>query len=252
MRADDEHEGGVRARRLVTGAVGVGLAVIVTLGAALGGPLVFSAPRWSPDLPAASAPQAVLPSGLASQSAAPQPLGARAGSSLDLTWLLVVVGALGVAAVVALVLVLLRRLGSRRPPASSLPVDGLTVAAGPVDAEPSVEVGVAAMRRGLRRALDVLDDGRAPSDAITEAWLGLQEAAEDAGFRRGAAETPTEFTARILRRLDVDPDALETLRRLYATVRFGGVVASPSDVDLARRALGTLERQWSVPGGAQP
>ncbi|KQO64878.1 DUF4129 domain-containing protein [Curtobacterium sp. Leaf261] len=252
MRVDDERGDGFRLRRVLTGAVGIVLGVVVVLGATLGRPLVFSGPRWSPDLPQQTVRPEPLPSDTPSATVAPQRLGAGTGGTLDLRWLLVVAGVLVLGVIAILVVWLLRRRARRRGPAPALLVDGLSVGVGADPAEPSLTEGTAAMRRGLRRALGVLDDARTPSDAITEAWLGLQESAEDAGFRRGAAETPTEFTARILRRLDVDPGALETLRRLYASVRFGGVVASPADVERAREALRTLDLQWSATGGARP
>jgi hypothetical protein len=102
------------------------------------------------------------------------------------------------------------------------------------------------LRRGLLRALDVLGSDRSPRDAIIEAWLGLQEAAEDAGFRRGESETPTEFTTRILRRVSVDPVALSTLRRLYLAVRFGDASATAADVEAARQALELLQARWNA------
>jgi hypothetical protein len=218
------------------------LGVVAVLGAAFAAPLVLTGPRVTPTESHASVPPPVR-TATAPRTDEAQRLAARAATHVDATWLLVV-GALIVAAVVTWILV--RLLLGRRRRARPVTIGGLTVS--DLAADPSVEVGLAHLRRGLQRALDVLDAGRDPTDAVTQAWLGLQEAAEDAGFRRGSAETPTEFTSRILRQLDVDEGALAVLRRLYVGVRFGGRSATAADVDDARAALRILERQWSAAG----
>jgi hypothetical protein len=168
----------------------------------------------------------------------------RAHGGPDLTWLVILVASLVAAGILAFViLAAIRRLRNRTRGAKG------DLAEVPIDAmgseDPSVETSLPYLRRGLRRALDELDGDRAPTDAIIAAWLGLQEAAEDAGFERGDSETPTEFTSRILRSVSVDERSLGTLRRLYLAVRFGDLVASPEDVDHARAALRTLDSQWT-------
>jgi hypothetical protein len=230
-----------RGRSLVPiGVVALGLAIAT--GAALGAPLVLTGPRISPTVARASvAPPTQHASAPATSEA--QKLGARAATHVDVTWVIVVLGIL-VAAALVIVLARWLRAARRRRRQDALHVAALGVDG--VAAEPDAAAGLTHLRRGLQRALDVLDEGRTPSDAVTAAWLGLQEAAEDAGFRRGAAETPTEFTTRILRRLRVDEHALGTLRRCYLGVRFGGRTATPDDVDDVRTALRTLDAQWSA------
>lgn len=219
-----------------------GLGIVVVLGAALGAPLVLTGPRISPTEPRASvAPPVRSASAPATDEA--QRLGARAATHVDATWIIVVAGLVVAAAVVW---ILVRLLSGHRRRARLATIGGLAVSRAVAD--PSVEVGLEHIRRGLQRALDVLDAGRDPTDAVTQAWLGLQEAAEDAGFQRGRAETPTEFTSRILRLLDVDEGALAVLRRLYVGVRFGGRTATADDVAEARSALRILECQWSASG----
>jgi len=223
------------------------LGALVVVAAGLGARPVLTGARWSPTV----APANVQPPEQTSSAPAtdqPQQLGGRAVQHVDLTWVL------SVAAVVLVVIAVLAVLSAlrhrhRRPRPDHIDVGGLAVDVG---ADPTVEVGLQHIRRGLSRAIEVLSEPRDPSDAVTAAWLGLQESAEDAGFTRGAAETPTEFTTRILRRLDVDEDALGTLRRCYLAVRFGGVPATAADVDAVRAALRTLERQWAAAPTGRP
>jgi hypothetical protein len=222
------------------------LVLLIAVGAAAAGPLHFGGPRWVPP----AAPPATPPV----QSAQPRPTPTptkpsvpHVGSVPDLLWLAILIGALALAFVIFLVTRWLLSRRRDRTEAVAAPLDDL-VDLGDMPLDPSVETGLPYLRRGLRRALIVLDENRDPSDAIIQAWLGLQESAEDAGFQRFGAETPTEFTTRILRRLDVDASSLDTLRRLYLAVRFGDAVATVDDVAKARRALETLEAQWTRTG----
>src|ERR1700743_2085282 len=67
-----------------------------------------------------------------------------------------------------------------------------------VGAEPEAKPEPEKLVTGVELALKVLDQGREPADAVVRAWLGLQQTAEGSGIVRRAAETPTEFTSRIL------------------------------------------------------
>lgn len=234
---DGPHGGGFPFVPVVAFALG-GLVVVA---AALGARPVLTGARWSPPIAQSTAPS---PLRVTSDQAtvAPQRSGTQAAQHVDTSWLLVV-GAVVIAVLVVLAVLYVLRHRRRRARPDRIDVPGLAV---DVTADPSAEVGLQHVRRGLRRALEVLSDDRDPSDAVTAAWLGLQESAEDAGFQRGSAETPTEFTTRILRQLDVDETALGTLRRCYLAVRFGGAPATEADVDAVRAALRTLERQWAV------
>ncbi|MFJ4296316.1 DUF4129 domain-containing protein [Curtobacterium sp. NPDC089689] len=217
------------------------LGALVVVAAGLGARPVLTGARWSPTVAPARPPAVVSTASPPPATNEPQPPGARAAQHVDTTWVLVVL-AVVVAALLVLVVVHLLRKRRRRGRPEEIGVAGLTVA---VADEPSAEVGRQHLRRGIGRALEVLSAPRDPSDAVTAAWLGLQESAEDAGFRRGAAETPTEFTTRILRQLDVDETALATLRRCYLAVRFGGSPARDADVAAVRAALRTLDAQWA-------
>src|SRR5690606_9623932 len=96
---------------------------------------------------------------------------------------------------------------------------------------------VATIQRGGERALASLDRHDQPHDAVISAWLGLQETAEESGITRAAAETPTEFTARIISRALADDRAVTALLRLYLRTRFGDHPITRADVDDARAAL---------------
>lgn len=234
---DDPHRSGLPFVPVATFALGA----LVVVAAAIGARPVLTGARWSPSVAPARPPAVVSTVSPPPATNEPQQLGARAPQHVDATWVLVVLAVVVAALLVFVVLHLLRKRRPRERP-EAIDVAGLGVEA-PVD--PSAEVGRQHLRRGIGRALEVLSARRDPSDAVTAAWLGLQESAEDAGFRRGSAETPTEFTTRILRQLDVDERALGTLRRCYLAVRFGGTPATDADVAAVRAALRTLDAQWS-------
>lgn len=221
-----------------------GLGVLIAAGAAAGGSLDFTGPRWLPGLHATQKPIVSSPQPVASGRPTPKPP-TTIHTGPNLGWLAIVLGALVLAAVIYFVVRWLLRRRRDRAVASAGDLQAETLIEAASD-DPSIETSMPYLRRGLARALDALDSTRRPTDAIVEAWLGLQEAAEDAGFQRQSAETPTEFTTRILRRVDVDPRALADLRRLYLGVRFGDHVATTADIDTARAALLTLEAQWAA------
>lgn len=240
-----------RTRRVPVAALLAGvLAILIAVGAAVGGSLRFTGPRWFPGMTITPRPlvQTNSPRPIASSTPPPAP---RTHPGPDLTWLVVLLAVLALAAVAFFVVRwLVKRLRARTTGVVA-PLSDITDLTDLPD-DPSVETSMPYLRRGLRRALAALDEDRSPRDAIIEAWLGLQEAAEDAGFRRTESETPTEFTSRILERVEVDPVALSTLRRLYLAVRFGDATASPDDVASARRSLETLQAQWEQNGTAEP
>jgi hypothetical protein len=112
---------------------------------------------------------------------------------------------------------------------------------------PDPEPDRPALRTGIEHALQVLDEHRDPTDAIVRAWLGLQETAEESGIVRQPAETPTEFTSRILSRAFGDDRAVRTLLRLYLRTRFGDHPVTSDDVAVVRLALQELVRTWPAP-----
>jgi len=226
------------------------LAVLVIIGAGTQGAARFTGLRWVPDFtPPTRAP---LPNatGLPRDTSSPLPAAHHQNSpGLDVTLVLWIAAAI---AVVIAVLLLVRWL-ARRPArtAEGMAADELTAAeepaAQPEPAEPSAPV----LRRGLRQAIEDLETEREPHDAIVKAWLGLQDAAADAGVRRRAAETPTEFTRRILGRVPADKGAVDALLGRYLHVRFGDHPATAADVALVHDALTTLAASWEAAESAR-
>ncbi|GAA4155002.1 hypothetical protein GCM10022286_03380 [Gryllotalpicola daejeonensis] len=167
------------------------------------------------------------------------------------SWPLILLVVIAAAAAVAFWLVLRAVLRTRRgrglPPALSqteLEPPALTADAGPDDeGEPDAPI----VHRGLRLALDVLDEQREPADAIVKAWLGLQSAAEDSGVERRAAETPTEFTRRVITRVQADAAAAQQLVDVYQAVRFGAHEITAADVRAARTAVERMLSSWHEP-----
>jgi hypothetical protein len=137
-----------------------------------------------------------------------------------------------------------RHRGSR--PIAPAPPQPVAQAASRIEAEPDVPV----IRSGLEEALLSLEQDAEPDDAVVRAWLGLQQKAEQSGVARRPAETPTEFTSRILNRVFPSArggnDAIATLLRLYLRTRFGDRPVTAADVALVRDALRELVRTWHV------
>jgi hypothetical protein len=126
-------------------------------------------------------------------------------------------------------------------------LEAVSVSEAPAAPEPEPEADVPRLRTGIELALQLLDEPREPADAIVRAWLGLQETAEGSGIVRQPAETPTEFTARIMRLALADDGAIRTLLRLYLRTRFSRTPVTAEDVDAVRAALRELVRTWPTP-----
>ena len=155
------------------------------------------------------------------------------------------------------ILALLWRCWNGRPTRAALSLNSAAVAATPaVPSEPEPEADTPALRTGIDLALQALDEQqRDPADAIVRAWLGLQETAEESGIARRPAETPTEFTSRILRGALTDDRAIKTLLRLYLRTRFSDHPVTQADVADVRAALQELLRTWPAAvstAGARP
>lgn len=79
-----------------------------------------------------------------------------------------------------------------------------------------VAASMAATAEAQRAALE---RGEA-RNAIVACWSHLEHTVTGAGFERDPADTPTEFTARVLARFDVDRVAIDDLAALYREARF--------------------------------
>ncbi|MFJ6547580.1 DUF4129 domain-containing protein [Microbacterium sp. NPDC091676] len=160
----------------------------------------------------------------------------------------VIFGALLTLAVLALVIVVLRQLLrflrrlwqarplDRREVIAAAAEGGASTPAAPPDEE--------VIRRGVSAALRTVTERTDPGDAIVAAWVGLEESAADAGHGRGPAETPAEFTARVVgARQGIAAEVL-ALQGLYERVRFGGAVAGEQDRRSAAAALRGIKEGW--------
>lgn len=174
-------------------------------------------------------------------------------SSLHITGsfpLAIVVAVIVVIAVIGTALVLWRWLAGRPSRAATSQNSAVEPVTSEVPVQPEPEPDAPALRTGIELALQVLDEQREPADAIVRAWLGLQETAAESGVVRRAAETPTEFTSRILSRALADDRAVRTLLRLYLRTRFGDHPVTAEDVATVREALQELVRTWPAPEAA--
>lgn len=221
------------------------LAVIVVAAAGITGKAHFGGPRWVPNL---SAGPSRIRTGIVSvpqQAKPPRTIKSRPFSfPLGTVLLGILIGL-----VVIAIAVFLWRWWTGRPSRAAPFQNTLGGAAtSVVPSEPEPEPDTPALRTGIDLALQVLDEpDRDPADAIVRAWLGLQETAEESGITRRPAETPTEFTSRILRGAIADDRAIKTLLRLYLRTRFGDHPATQEDVAEVRAALQELLRTWPAP-----
>ena len=236
-----------RSARAVV-AVVAGLGVLVVLAVALQGPFAHEGVRWLPHLNPGgdvrlSPPDA--PTQTMQILASPPPHGLSRWHVSPWVWL-VVLGVV-VAAIVAAIALWWRRHHDGHPPDDdpAQPPGVHDVVAAEPEAVPEVP-DLPVLRRGFDHAFYVLDSGREPHDAIVTAWLGLEEAAQDAGVARRPAETASELTTRILGRVTSDDTATHTLLDLYLRVRYGGYAATPDDVVAARSALAQLTHGWDA------
>jgi hypothetical protein len=114
-------------------------------------------------------------------------------------------------------------------------------------AEPDVELtgdvqdgATPALREGVRRAAQVLEDEVPPGDAVIAAWVALEASAQRSGLVRDRAETATEFTVEVLDATRADPGATRVLLDLYLAARYSEHVLTPRDVDQARTSLAAI------------
>lgn len=232
----------MRSRPVLALAAVLGLLVVAAAG--LQGAASTTGPRWSWDFTVDELP--TPPPDLVEEDdlgVRPEPSQVDPSSpSVDwLPWTLVVV-------LVVLVGIVLAWWLWRRRPAQVRPLEGTLEDLGPaapeVLGEPESVPAAPVLRRGFEHALHVLDSSREPGDAIVEAWVGLEEAAADSGVRRAPAQTPTEFTSRILARSVGAERPVHRLLDLYLRVRFGDHPATPADVAEARTCLEDLSVAW--------
>jgi hypothetical protein len=221
------------------------LTVLVILAAAVGGTSKFTGARWLPNFGGSS-------TGLRTGTTMAPVTGgsgqrAHLGTGAVPTWLVVTV--LALMAIALTVFAWRWSRGGRLPTAPELARSSVHAATQHV-VESDPEPEPVKLLTGIELALVVLDQEREPADAVVRAWLGLQETAEESGILRRAAETPTEFTSRILSGAFVDDQAVSTLLRLYLRTRFGDHPVTAQDVADVRDALQLLVSSWQPSGDA--
>ncbi|TGO06148.1 hypothetical protein SERN_0340 [Serinibacter arcticus] len=216
--------------------------LLAVLGAGLRGP-------WTADPPGAGLPEAGTPPPVTVTESETALLPEEVPTPTDPplagipAWASDTVLALAIAALLGLVALGAWWLWRRR---RTLRTDALRAeAAGTVSAlEAGEDEEVPDLSPALRRAAAALGAGAAPADAIVGAWVALEETAAASGAARSAADTPTEFTTRLLHRTAADPDAVARLRDVYRAARFGSRAPTDDDVAAAAAALERIESTW--------
>jgi hypothetical protein len=92
---------------------------------------------------------------------------------------------------------------------------------------------------GLRRSLADLESERDPRRAVQRAYAQMEESLGEVELSRAPDETPTEFTARVLRVLGASVAAASDLTDLFEIARFSD---HPMDEDDRRRAIASVRR----------
>jgi len=140
-------------------------------------------------------------------------------TSTALTWL--VVGSAAALLLVAPAAVVVRRRRARRARQAVVP-------------DAAARVG-----SGLRRSLADLESERDPRLAVQRAYARMEQSLGAIELSRAPDETPTEFTARVLRVLGASAAAASDLTGLFEIARFSD---HPMDEDDRRRAVASVRR----------
>lgn len=224
-----------------------GLALLLVVAAGASDATRLTGPRWLLD--------AHLSLGARGRAHPPRPRRAPplGGGGLPLWWVWIIVAIAALATAAWLVRLLWGRWPTL-PWRTRAQRQRVADPAGARVAEPTPEpeIDVPAVQSGLERALQALSEDRAPGDAVVRAWLGLEETAAGSGIVRGGAETPTEFTARVMSRAVADERPVRTLLDLYLRARFGDHPVGAPEVRAVRAALEQLAQTWSPSARARP
>jgi hypothetical protein len=153
------------------------------------------------------------------EASAPPPAGQPRPTSAALRWL--VVGSAAALLLLAPAAVVVRRRRARRERGAVVP-----------DA-------AALVGSGLRRSLADLESERDPRLAVQQAYAHMEESLDAIELSRAPDETPTEFTARVLRVLGASAAAAADLTRLFEIARFS---VHPLDEDDRRQAIESVRR----------
>jgi hypothetical protein len=193
---------GGRAAAIVGGAIG--LFLLLTL------PFLVPTP---------ATPPGSTPGTTATRGDASTPAPAGHATSATLTWL--VVGSAAALLLIAPAAVVIRRRRARRARQALVP-------------DAAARVG-----SDLRRSLADLESERDPRLAVERAYARMEESLGAIELSRASDETPTEFTARVLRVLGASAAAASDLTGLFEIARFSD---HPMDEDDRRRAIASVRR----------
>jgi uncharacterized protein DUF4129 len=212
-----------RKRRLGTKdleGVGASLSAAGKAAAIVGGAIGLFLLLTLPFLvPSASTPPGAAPGNAAPPGHASPPAPARHPTSAALTWL--VVGSAAALLLLAPLAVFVRRRRARRERRAVVP-------------DVAERVG-----SDLRRSLADLEFDRDPRLAVQRAYARMEESLGAIELSRAPDETPTEFTARVLRVLGASAAAASDLTGLFEIARFSH---HPMDEDDRRRAIASVRR----------
>ena len=167
----------------------------------------------------AATPPGGTPGTTAPRGHASTPAPAGHPTSTTLTWL--VVGSAAALLLIAPAAVVIRRRRARRARQALVP-------------DAAARVG-----SDLRRSLADLESERDPRLAVERAYARMEESLGAIELSRAPDETPTEFTARVLRVLGASAAAASDLTGLFEIARFSD---HPMDEDDRRRAIASVRR----------
>jgi len=186
------------------------------VGGAIGVFLLLALPFLVPDAatPPGTPPGGAVPHGRTSTSAP-----AAHATSATLTWL--AVGSAAALLLLAPAAFVVRRRRARR--------DRLVV----------VPDAAAWVGSGLRRSLADLESEPDPRRAVQRAYAHMEDSLGEIELSRAPDETPTEFTARVLRVLGASARPAADLTGLFEIARFSD---HPMDEDDRRRAIASVRR----------
>jgi hypothetical protein len=192
-----------------------GKAAAIVVGA-IGVFLLVSLPFLAPDV---SMPDGGTPVNAAPGGDANTPLPAGQPTSIPLQWL--VVGSAAALLLVGPPAVVVRRRRAQHARQAAVP-------------DAAERVG-----SGLRRSLADLESERDPRLAVQRAYAHMEESLAEIELSRAPDETPTEFTARVLRVLGASAAAASDLTGLFEIARFSD---HPMGEDDRRRAIASVRR----------
>ena len=178
----------------------------------------------------------------------------------DLTWLLVLMTAVGLAGLLAAAVVLVPRLLRWRPSwprlkwtvrrrrSGAAPATEPTVEPSPADAEADADVA----RQALDAALVPLRESANPREAVIEAYARMEEVLAARALGPRIPEAPREYLTRVLREQGMPERSLTALTELYEEARFSPHAIPRSASSRARSELQAAREALPVADAPRP